>query len=66
MGEIDWFSAKAAKDHLLMPGRVENLEKKLQALHNDIEELVSVLKRLTQPTCTLDEVLHHKNLSYVA
>jgi len=35
MGEKDWFSAKAAKDYLLMPNRVENVERKLEALHGN-------------------------------
>jgi len=65
MGEIDWFSAKAAKDYLLMPGRVENLERKLEALHNDMQELVSVLKQLTQPAGPSEEVLQRKNVDYV-
>jgi hypothetical protein len=46
--EIDWFSAKAARDYLFMPSRVENLERKLEALHGDVHELVSLLKQLTQ------------------
>jgi len=66
MGEIDWFSAKAAKDYLLMPSRVENLEKKLEALHSHVQELVSVLKQLTQPAGSLNEVMQRKNVSYVA
>ena len=66
MGEIDWFSVKAAKDYLLMPSRVENLERKLEALHGDMQELVSVLRQLTQPVGTPSEVLHSKNVSYVA
>jgi len=65
MGEIDWFSAKAAKDYLLMPGRVESLERKLEALQSNIQELVSVLKQLTQPAGPLEEFLHRKNVSYV-
>lgn len=65
MGEIDWFSAKAAKDYLLMPGRVENLEKQIAALHSDVQELVSVLKQLTQPAALPEEVLQRKNVSYV-
>jgi len=66
IGEIDWFSAKAAKDYLLMPGRVESLERKLEALQSNIQELVSVLKQLTQPAGPLEEFLHRKNVSYVA
>jgi len=66
MGEIDWFSAKVAKDYLLMPGRVENLERKLEALHGDVQELVSVLKQLTQPVSMSEEILQRKNVSYVA
>jgi len=66
MGEIDWFSAKAAKDYLLMPGRVEYLERKLEALHGDVQELVSVLKQLTQPVSMSREILQRKNVSYVA
>jgi len=67
LGEIDWFSVKAAKDYLLMPSRVENLERKLEALHGDVQELVSVLKQqLTQPASLPVHVLNRKNLSYVA
>ena len=67
LGEIDWFSAKAAKDYLLMPGRLENLEKRIEVLHGDVQELVSVLKQqLTQPASLPVDVLNRKNLSYVA
>ena len=66
MGEIDWFSAKAAKDYLLMPGRVEKLEKRIEALHSDVQELVSVLKQLTQPASMSQEILQRKNVSYVS
>jgi hypothetical protein len=31
-------SAKAAKDYLIMLGRVENLERKLEALHGDVQD----------------------------
>ena len=44
MGEIDWFSAKAAKEYLLMPSRVENLGQRIESLQGQIQELVSVLK----------------------
>ena len=66
MGEIDWFTAKAAIDYLLMPSRVENLERKLEALHGDVQELVSVLKQLTQPAAPLGQVLQRKNEMYIA
>jgi hypothetical protein len=41
MGEIDWFSAKAAKDYLLMPSRVENLARAIA--HFTLEGAVDYL-----------------------
>ena len=49
MGEIDWYSAKAAKDYLLMPKRVENLEQRITDLQGQIQELVQVLKEALRP-----------------
>jgi hypothetical protein len=49
LGEIDWFSAKAAKDYLLMPSRVENLEQQVAGLQRQIQELVQVLKEALTP-----------------
>jgi len=49
MGEIDWYSAKSAKDYLLMPKRVEDLEKHVSGLENQIGELVNVLKEAFSP-----------------
>ena len=49
MGEIDWFSAKAAKDYLLMPSRVQHLEQRVESLHGDIQELIQVLKEALTP-----------------
>ena len=49
LGEIDWFSAKAAKDYLLMPSRVESLEQQVAGLQGQIQELVQVLKEAFAP-----------------
>jgi len=49
MGAINWFSAKAAKDYLLMPGRVGNLEQQVAGLQEQIQELVQVLKEALTP-----------------
>lgn len=49
LGEIDWFSAKAAKDYLLMPSRVENLAQQVAGLQGQIQELVQVLKEALAP-----------------
>jgi hypothetical protein len=49
LGEIDWFSAKAAKDYLLMPSRVESLEQQVAGLSGQIQELVQVLKEVLAP-----------------
>ena len=65
-GELDHFSRDAAIEYLLMPERVKALEGKLEALHGDVQELVSVLKQLTQPAGLPEEVLQRKNTGYVA
>jgi len=72
-GEIDHLSRDAAIEYLLMPERVKKLEGQVTALASEIEdmrsdvhELVSVLKQLTQPAGPSEEVLHRKNVSYVA
>jgi len=65
-GELDHLSRDAAIEYLLMPERVKALEGKLEALHSDVQELVSVLKQLTQPASMPEEVLQRKNTSYVA
>ncbi|NVM22728.1 MAG: winged helix-turn-helix domain-containing protein [Desulfobacterales bacterium] len=49
VGEIDWYTAKAAKDYLLMPGRVETVEKNLASLEVQVAELVKVLKEALSP-----------------
>lgn len=48
-GEIDHLSRDAAVEYLLMPERVKKLEGKVDALHYDLEELTSLLKRALQP-----------------
>jgi len=65
-GELDHLSRDAAIEYLLMPERVKALEGKLEALHGDVQELVSVLKQLTQPAGLPEEVLQRKNTGYVA
>jgi len=65
-GELDHFSRDAAIEYLLMPERVKALEGKLEALHGDVQELVSVLKQLTQPAGPPEEVLQRKNVGYVS
>lgn len=48
-GEIDHLSRDAAIEYLLMPERVKKLEGKVDALHHDLEDLVSLLKQALQP-----------------
>jgi DNA-binding MarR family transcriptional regulator len=48
-GEIDHLSRDAAVEYLLMPERVKKLEGQVEALHYDLEELTSLLKRALQP-----------------
>jgi len=45
-GEIDHLSRDAAVEYLLMPERVKALEGKVEALHMNLTELISVLKQL--------------------
>ena len=45
----DHLSRDAAVEYLLMPERVKKLEGKVDALHYDLEELTSLLKRALQP-----------------
>jgi len=44
MGEIDWFSAKVAKDCLLMPERVKVLEGKIDALASSLKDLLQLFR----------------------
>jgi len=48
-GEIDHLSRDAAVEYLLMPERVKKLEGKVDALHHDLEDLLSLLKQALRP-----------------
>jgi hypothetical protein len=45
-GELEHFGRDAAVEYLLVPERVKRLEGLVQALHVDLEELTSALKKL--------------------
>lgn len=62
-GEIDHLSRDAAIEYLLMPERVKKLEGKVEALHGDLEELMSLLKQALQPAAPNNL---NKKVDYVA
>jgi DNA-binding MarR family transcriptional regulator len=65
-GEIDHLTRDAAIEYLLMPERVKALEGKLEAISDQLEELVNLFKPLQISTAAHNEDVRSKGLSYVA
>ena len=63
-GEIDHLSRDAAIEYLLMPERVKKLDGKVDALHHDLEDLLSLLKEALQPAGAKN--LREKEVDYVS
>ncbi len=56
-GEIDWLSPEAAKEYLLMPIRVRELQSILRAYQKEVEELRIHILQLTETQLELVKIL---------
>lgn len=65
-GEVDHLSRDAAIEYLLMPERVKALEGKVEAIGDQLEQLISMFRPPPQQSASPNEVLQRKNVSYVA
>ena len=65
-GEIDHLGRDAAVEYLLMPERVKALEGKLEAISDQLEQILSVFKPSSMSAAVENRVPRSKDLSYVA